>query len=132
MRRLSVIVAMRSTATGGRTFSAPTTPRSSTNAIAPQAINAERRRAGQIAPTAVQEIGDLSIVSGLDEYDAGDFYLVPKNGLLKIGSPGEFLFYKKSRKIDWKVADLERAFPPDAVFRDGKWEKGARLLPKID
>ncbi|HXG82693.1 MAG TPA: M14 family zinc carboxypeptidase [Pyrinomonadaceae bacterium] len=96
------------------------------------AINAERRRAGQIAPTSVQEIGDLSIVSGLDEYDASDFYLVPKNGLLKIGSPGEFLFYKKSRRINWKSVDLEKAFPPDAIFRNGKWEKGARFLPKTD
>jgi len=96
------------------------------------AVNAERRRAPAIAPTSVQEIGDLSIVSGLDEYDASDFYLIPKNGLLKIGSPGEFLFYKKSRRIDWKNADLERAFPPDAVFRNGKWEKGGRLLPKAN
>ncbi len=94
------------------------------------AVNAERRRAGEIAPTSVQEIGDLSIVAGLDEYDAGDFYLAAKNGLLKIGSPGEFLFYKKSRKVDWKSADLEKMFPPDAIFRNGKWEKGARLLPK--
>lgn len=94
------------------------------------AINAERRRAREIAPTSVQEIGDLGIYSGLDEYDASDFYLIPKNGLLKIGSAGEFLFYKKSRKIDWKTADLEKAFPPDAIFRSGKWEKGARLLPK--
>ncbi|MDQ3322956.1 MAG: peptidase M14 [Acidobacteriota bacterium] len=96
------------------------------------AINAERRRAPEIAPTAVQEIGDLSIAGGLDEYDASGFYLMPKNGLLKIGSSGEFLFYKKSRKIDWKTADLEKAFPPDAVFRNGKWAKGARLLPKTD
>ncbi len=94
------------------------------------AINAERRRAGEIAPTSVQEIGDLGIFAGLDEYDASDFYLIPKNGLLKIGSSGEFLFYKKTRKIDWKTADLEKAFPPDASFRSGKWEKGARLLPK--
>ena len=96
------------------------------------AINAERRRAPETAPTFVQEIGDLSIVAGLDEYDASDFYLIPKNGLLKIGSPGEFLFYKKSRKVDWKSADLERAFPPDAIYRNGKWEKGARVLPKMN
>lgn len=92
------------------------------------AINKERRRAEIAAPTFVQEIGDLSIYSGLEEFDASDFYLVPKNGLLKIGSGGEFLFYKKSRKIDWKAKDLEKQFVPDAVFSNGKWTKGAALF----
>ncbi len=95
------------------------------------AVNAERRRAGQITPTYVQDIGDLQIYSGLDEYDANDFYLIAKNGRLKIGSSGVFLFYKKTRKIDWTAKNLEKAFPPDAVFRNGKWEKGASLLPEV-
>ncbi len=95
------------------------------------AVNAERRRAGETAPTFVQDIGDLQIYSGLDEYDARDFYLIAENEPLKIGSSGEFLFYKKTRKIDWAAKDLEKAFPPDAVFRGGKWEKGGKLLPKI-
>jgi hypothetical protein len=95
------------------------------------AVNAERRRTGETAPSYVQDIGDLQIYAGLDEYDARDFYLVAKNGLLKIGTSGEFLFYKKTRKIDWTAKDLEKSFPPDAVFRGGKWEKGERLLPKI-
>ncbi len=94
------------------------------------AINAERRRASETAPTFVQDIGDLGIYTGLDEYDTSDFYLIPKNGLLKIGTSGEFLFYKKTRKIDWKTKDLEKTFPPDAIFRQGRWEKGARALPK--
>ena len=95
------------------------------------AVNAERRRAGETAPTFVQDIGDLQIYSALDEYDARDFYLVAKNGLLKIGSTGDFLFYKKTRKINWTARDLEQNFPPDAVFRDGKWAKGEKLLPRI-
>ncbi|MDQ6786404.1 MAG: peptidase M14 [Acidobacteriota bacterium] len=94
------------------------------------AINAERRRAGEDAPTFVQDIGDLAIYTSLDEYDASDFYLIPKNGLLKIGSSGEFLFYRKNRKVDWKAKDLEKQFPPDAVFWQGKWIKGENLLPK--
>lgn len=95
------------------------------------ALNVERRRASIAAPTFVQDIGDLSIAGGLDEYDAEDFYLVHKNRLLKIGASGEFLFYKKTRKIDWKVKDLEKTFSPDAVLSQGKWTKGAGLLPKI-
>ncbi len=94
------------------------------------AINAERRRADEIAPTYVREIGDLSIFSALDEYDAKDFYLVQKNGLLRNGAGGEFLFYKKTRQIDWMAKDLEKAFPPDAVFSNGKWTRGDTLLPK--
>lgn len=94
------------------------------------AANAERRRAGENAPFYVQEIGDLSVNAGLDEYDARDFYLVHKKGNLRVGASGEFLFYKRSRKIDWKAKDLEKAFSPDAVFSQGKWMKGAKSLPE--
>jgi Zinc carboxypeptidase len=86
-------------------------------------INAQRRRATDPTPTFVQDIGDLSIYTGLEEYNVKDFYLIPKNGLLKIGAGGEFLLYKKSRQIDWKAQDLETQFPPDAIFKDGKWIK---------
>lgn len=95
------------------------------------AVNAERRRASEIAPTFVSEIGDLSIYSGLDEYDASGFYLVQKKGLLRTGASGDFLFYRKDRKIDWKTPDLEKAFPPDAVFSNGKWAKAEKLLPRM-
>ena len=94
------------------------------------AINAERRRANESAPTFVREIGDLSIFSGLEEFDAKDFYMVQKNGLLRVGAMGEFLFYKKPRKIDWTTKDLEKTFPPDAIFSNGRWTKGEKLLPK--
>ena len=94
-------------------------------------INIERRRASEAAPTYIREIGDLSIFSGLDEYDVKDFYLIPRNGLLRVGASGEFLFYKKTREVDWTVKDLEKAFPPDAVFSNGKWTKGGKLLKKF-
>lgn len=92
------------------------------------AINAERRRAAENAPAFVQEIGDLSIFAGLEEFDVSDFFLIPKSGLLKVGASGEFFFYKKRRKIDWKDAgNLLEKFPPDAHFSSGKWTKP---LPK--
>jgi hypothetical protein len=94
-------------------------------------INTERRRANEAAPTYIREIGDLSIFSGLDEYDAKDFYLVNKNGLLRVGASGEFHFYKKTREIDWTTKDLEKTFPPDAIFSNGKWMKGEKLLKKL-
>jgi hypothetical protein len=95
------------------------------------AVNFERRRAGETVRGSVQEVGDLSVFGGLDEYDAKDFNVVVKDGLLRIGSPGELFFYKKARKIDWATADLEKAFPPDAIFRQGKWATGERLVPKM-
>jgi hypothetical protein len=93
------------------------------------AINSERRRASQTAPTFIREIGDLSVYTGLEEFDAKDFYLIQRNGILKNGAGGEFLFYKKTREIDWTAKDLEKTFPPDAIFLNGKWTKG-KLLPK--
>jgi len=95
------------------------------------ALNAERRRASEPAPTYIREVGDLSIFSALDEYDAKDFYLIQKSGLLRNGASGEFLFYKKTREIDWTAKDLEKTFPPDAVFSNAKWTKGEKLLRKL-
>jgi hypothetical protein len=95
------------------------------------AVNFERRRAGETVNGSVSEVGDLSIYGGLDEYDAGNFYVVAKNGLLKTGSPGEFLFYRKTRKIDWNSQNLEKDFPPDAIFRNGKWATGEKIVPKV-
>jgi hypothetical protein len=94
------------------------------------AVNMERRRAAQPAPTFVRDIGGLPNLTGLEEYDASDFYLVPRSGKLKVGEPGEFLFYKKSRNVDWKTPNLETAIPPDAIFSQGKWFKGEGVLSK--
>lgn len=93
-------------------------------------INKERRRAQMLAPTYIREIGDLTAYKGLEEFDAQEFYLVPRNGQLRIGQSGEFLFYKKGRKIDWTAKDLEKTFPPDAIFSDEKWIKGEKLFAK--
>ena len=92
--------------------------------LADVGVNTQRRRADDPAPTFVQDIGDLSIYTGLEEYDVSKFNLVSKNGLLKVGSGGEFYFYKKSRQIDWKDENFTEKFPPDAIFKDGKWIKG--------
>lgn len=97
--------------------------------VADVSVNVERRRASETAPTYVREVGDLSIYNGLEEFDVKDFYLVNKNGLVRNGAGGEFMFYKKTRKIDWTQKDFDKSFPPDAVFSNGKWTKG-KLLPK--
>lgn len=94
------------------------------------AVNMERRRAELMSPTFVRDIGGLPNLTGLEEYDASDYYLVPRFGKLKVGEPGEFLFYKKSRTIDWKTPNLETAVPPDAIFSQGKWIKGDGVLSK--
>ncbi len=99
--------------------------------VADISVNTERRRASEAAPTYIREIGDLSIYKGLDEFDAQDFYLVNKNGLVKNGAIGEFWFYKKPRKIDWTVKDFDKTSPPDAIFSNGKWTKGGQFFPKI-
>ncbi len=87
------------------------------------AVNAVRRRAAFVAPSYIQKIGDLSNYRGLEEYDVSNYNLVPRYGLVRVGMGGEFLFYKKSRQIDWKMPDLEKTFPPDAIFSLGRWVK---------
>ncbi len=98
--------------------------------IADIGANTERRRAEFAAPTVVRRIGDLSAAFGLQEFDARDFYAVGRFQPLSAGSFGEILFYKKDRQIDWTAADLEKAFPPDAVFSLGQWIKGEGVFPK--
>jgi Zinc carboxypeptidase len=81
-------------------------------------VNSERRRANEYSPAFVQEIGDLSVYAGLEEFDVKDYYLVPKGDFLRIGSNAEFSFYKKS-----SVKDLKKLPEPDAIFLNGKWKK---------
>ncbi|CAN5334135.1 hypothetical protein BH20ACI1_BH20ACI1_03400 [soil metagenome] len=87
------------------------------------AVNISRRRAAFIAPSYIRNIGDLSNYIGLEEFDVSNYYLVPRYGLVRVGAGGEFLFYKKTRQIDWKTPDLEKTFPPDAIFSLGRWVK---------
>ncbi|MEP6787044.1 MAG: M14 family zinc carboxypeptidase [Acidobacteriota bacterium] len=91
----------------------------------------ERRRASFAAPTTIRGIGDLPGLRGLEEYDASAFNVVQRFGKVKSGELAEFFFYKKDRSVDWASADLEKQFPPDAIFSTGKWFKGEGVVPKI-
>ena len=89
------------------------------------AINLDRRRAEFVAPAYVRQIGNLPQFSGLSEFDASEYFVVARNSpAIKPGDFAELMFYKKSRSIDWKAADLEKQSPPDAIFSLGKWVKG--------
>ena len=105
----------------------PTEPQMPTADIA--AVT-ERRRASLMAPTVIRSIGDLGGLRGLEEYDASGFNLFQRFGNVRSGELAEFFFYKKERQVDWTAADIEKQFPPDAVFSLGKWVKGAGLVPK--
>lgn len=90
----------------------------------------ERRRAGLANSTLIRNIGDLGGMVGLEEYDASGFNVVQRFGLLKPGQLTELFFYRKDRTVDWSSPDLEKQFPPDAVFSTGKWVKGEKVVPK--
>lgn len=90
----------------------------------------ERRRAEFTAPAFIQRIGNLKELAGSEEYDVSDFYVVGRFQPLKVGNFAEILFYRKSRQIDWASADIEKQFPPDAIFSLGKWHNGAGVVPK--
>ncbi len=92
--------------------------------------NTERRRAEFLSPTVIRRIGSLTGIAGLEEYDASSFYAVGRFQPLTSGSFAEILFYKKDREVDWSVADLEKAVPPDAIFSLGKWIRGEGVVPK--
>jgi hypothetical protein len=95
------------------------------------AINAERRRASFPAPYYVREIGDMTAAYGSVEYSASDFNVISRLGSgIKTGDLAELMFYKKDRNIDWKAPDLEKQFPPDAIFSTGKWIKGEGVVPR--
>lgn len=101
--------------------------------IADVGVNAERRRAQFLTPTYIREVGDLTIYAGLEEYDASDFYLVPRGGLLSVGGSGEFLFYRRSREIDWNIENLDEFLKknqPDAIFSINRWLRGEGIVPK--
>lgn len=90
------------------------------------AVNIERRRAEFIAPAYVRQIGNLSSYHGLTEFDGKDHYVVARHSNApRVGQFAELLFYKKSRTVDWTAADLEKQYPPDAIFSLGRWVKGS-------
>lgn len=89
----------------------------------------ERRRQAFVAPSIVTSIGRIT-ATGLDEYDASDFFVVGRLQPIRRGNFAELLFYKKDRKIDWTVADIETTFAPDAIFSMGRWVHGEGVVPK--
>ena len=94
------------------------------------AINIDRRRASFPAPNIIREIGDISGALGLEEYNASNFNVVQRYGNFKVGELAEFLFYRKDRQVDFTSKDLEKQYPPDAIFSTGKWIKGEGVVPK--
>ena len=99
--------------------------------IADIAAVTERRRASFAAPTVIRTIGDLGSLRGVEEYNASGFYLRQRFGNMRSGELAEFFFYRKDRKIDWAALDIEKQFPPDAIFSAGKWIKGNGVVPKL-
>lgn len=100
------------------------------NVTADFSLVRQRRREQFNTPTNIRRIGDLTGISGLDEYDASGFNVVGRFQPLKQGAAGELLFYKKSRIVDWKSLDIVKEFPPDAIFSVGEWVQGKGVVPK--
>ncbi len=80
--------------------------------------------------TTIQSIGQLNNLRGLEEYDASGFNIVSRLGRIKPGELTEFIVYKKDRQVNWTAADLEKQYPPDAIFSGGKWIKGDKIVPR--
>jgi hypothetical protein len=99
-------------------------------AAADIAINVDRRREELTPPAYIRQVGSLSAYSGLDEFDVSGYYAVARFTAIKPGEFGELLFYKKDRTVDWNALELEKAYPPDAIFSLGKWHKGGELFIK--
>ena len=94
------------------------------------AINTERRRASFPALNMIRRIGDLANSHGLEEYDVSSFNVVQRLGNLKSGELAEFFFYRKDGVVDWASTDIEKQFPPDAIFSGGKWIKSDKAIVK--
>lgn len=105
----------------------PTNPLTTTGDLA---IVLERRRAEQLQPTRIRQVGPALTIAGLDEYDATEFNVTGRFQPLKQGNYGELLFYKKGREVNWASANIEKEFPPDAIFSLGKWVKGEEMVKR--
>jgi len=99
-----------------------------TTLVADIAVNSERRRASFAAPSFIRVMGDLSHLHGLDEYDVSGYNVLQRLGNLKVGELAEFYLYRKDRAVDWTAVDIEKQFPPDAIFSGGKWIKGEKAI----
>ncbi len=98
--------------------------------VADIAVGIERRRQEFASPTVIRQLGMFLKITGLDEYDASGFNVVGRFQPIKQGSFGELMFYKKSRQIKWTTENLEKDFPPDAIFSQGKWVIGEGVVPR--
>lgn len=107
-----------------------TKPAIPVTSIGDLAIVLERRRAEQLQPTRIRQVGQALTIAGLDEYDVSEFNVTGRFQPLKQGNYGELLFYKKGREVNWASANIEQEFPPDAIFSLGKWVKGEELLKR--
>ncbi len=90
----------------------------------------QRRRASFSAPVTIRSVTSFSNARGLAEYDASGYNLFHRMRRMAVGELAEFYFYRRDRQVDWASPDLERQFPPDAIFSGGKWIKGEKLLPQ--
>jgi Zinc carboxypeptidase len=97
--------------------------------VADIGVNLERRRAEQLQPTTIRQVGEIPL-SGLEEYNAGEFNVTGRFQPLRPGNYGELLFYKKGREVNWASPDIEKEFPPDAIFSLGRWVRGEGLLKR--
>ena len=91
---------------------------------------AQRRRASFPPLIKLTGVGRVGSLRGLEEYDASGFTVVQRFGTLKAGELCELFFYKRGRTVDWASPELEKQYPPDAIFSVGRWAKGEGLLPK--
>ena len=94
------------------------------------AVNVQRMRAGNTPFCLIANVGSIRAARGIDEYDASSFNVIQRFGDTSVGSLGDLLFYKKDRAVVWSSADLEKQFPPDAIFSGGKWTVGEKLVPR--
>jgi len=89
-----------------------------------------RRRASFAAPTTIRSVGELSFQRGLEEYNASGFNVIHRFAKVESGELAELYFYRKDRTVDWQSNELEKQFPPDAIFSGGKWIKGEKLFTR--
>jgi hypothetical protein len=93
------------------------------------AINVQRARSGLSALCLIANIGDIRPARGIAEFDASEFNVVQRFRETRVGSLGDLFFYKKERVVDWSASDIEKQYPPDAIFSGGKWTVGENVVP---
>ncbi len=120
--------AVPATQTSPATLATPETP--TIIAVGDIASIAERRRASFIPSIKIRSVGDIGTVKGLEEFDLSGFNVIQRFGRTKPGELSDLFLYKRDRNVDWASTDLEKQFPPDAIFSAGKWIKGENLVVK--